>query len=76
MFRKTLAFSLLSLFPLFSIAQSSGNQDYADGEKDILDGIHQIFQKDSSRAKRASRKRHIRIGILPVIPCKPGLRLF
>jgi hypothetical protein len=65
MFRKTLAFSLLSLFPLFSIAQSSGNQDYADGEKDILDGIHQIFQKDSSRAKRASRKRHIRIGILP-----------
>jgi hypothetical protein len=65
MFRRILSIVLQLLFPVFLIAQPSGNQDYEDGGKDILDGIHRIFHKDSISIERASRKRHIRIGILP-----------
>jgi hypothetical protein len=67
MLRRTLTTALQLLFPLFLIAQSSGNQDYEDGGIDVLDGIHRIFHRDSIATDRASRKRHIRIGILPAV---------
>jgi hypothetical protein len=67
MFRRIVSIVLQLLFPVFLIAQSSGNQDYEDGGKDILDGIHRIFHKDSVSLERDSRKRHIRIGILPAV---------
>lgn len=67
MFRKALTIALQIVFPLFLFAQSSGNQDYEDGGRDILDGIHHIFHKKNAKTDSLSRSHNIRIGILPAV---------
>jgi hypothetical protein len=67
MLRRTLPIALQLLLPFFLIAQSSANQ-VPEGDKDILDGIHRIFQKKIKPEDSIARHhQHIHVGVFPAV---------